>query len=598
MRVLVTGSHGYIGSVLAPELLHGRARRHRARHVLLRGVRLRRDLAPIPTVRRDVRDVTPADLEGFDAVVHLAALSNDPIGDLNEQWTYDINLDATLARRARGKGGGRRAGSSSRRRARCTAHRGRRRPARRGRPAAPADRLRGVQGAGRGGPRRTRRRRLRRRVDAERDRLRRLAATAARHRPQQPRRLGAHDRAHPAALRRHVVAPAHPRPRSLARRRSRCSRRRTSSCAGEAFNVGSAEQNYLVRDLAGVLAEVTGCEIELAGDASPDPRSYRVDFSKLAGAFPDSRSSGTRVAAPRSSSTPIGRSAHHGALRGPALRAPPAAPPPPRRAACSRRASLAAPAHARRPCGSSRPHRGRGRRGARAPRGRAGYFARAWCRDELAAAGLDGRAGPGEHLANSTRAGTLRGHALPDAPHEEAKLVRCIRGAIFDVVRRPPSRSPRTSVARGPAGRGQRSRALRPGGVRARLPDARRRLRRLYMISPVRPGGVVGRALGRSRVRRSSGRPPRSGRSASATARGRTTGRRPPDRRGGALLEQRVAAASRSPRTAARTRRDVDKSCCRREAQQPEERSSRLEPPPTIGRGRAGRAAARRTATR
>ena len=56
--------------------------------------------------------------------------------------------------------------------------------------------------------------------------------------------------------------------------------------AGEAFNVGSADQNYLVRDLAEVLAGVTGCEVEFASDASPDPRSYRVDFSKLARAFP------------------------------------------------------------------------------------------------------------------------------------------------------------------------------------------------------------------------------------------------------------------------------------------------------------------------
>ena len=56
--------------------------------------------------------------------------------------------------------------------------------------------------------------------------------------------------------------------------------------AGEAFNVGSADQNYLVRDLAEVLADVTGCEVEFATDASPDPRSYRVDFSKLARAFP------------------------------------------------------------------------------------------------------------------------------------------------------------------------------------------------------------------------------------------------------------------------------------------------------------------------
>jgi nucleoside-diphosphate-sugar epimerase len=56
---------------------------------------------------------------------------------------------------------------------------------------------------------------------------------------------------------------------------------------GRAFNVGSDEQNYLVRDLAGMLAAVTGCDVELAGDASPDPRSYRVDFAALAAAFPD-----------------------------------------------------------------------------------------------------------------------------------------------------------------------------------------------------------------------------------------------------------------------------------------------------------------------
>src|SRR5205823_8220338 len=43
-----------------------------------------------------VRDFTPAELAGFDAVVHLAALSNDPLGDLNPNWTYDVNLEGTL----------------------------------------------------------------------------------------------------------------------------------------------------------------------------------------------------------------------------------------------------------------------------------------------------------------------------------------------------------------------------------------------------------------------------------------------------------------------------------------------------------------------
>ena len=56
---------------------------------------------------------------------------------------------------------------------------------------------------------------------------------------------------------------------------------------GEAFNVGTDEQNYLVRELAEVLAQVTGCEIEIAEGSSADSRSYRVAFSKLARTFPD-----------------------------------------------------------------------------------------------------------------------------------------------------------------------------------------------------------------------------------------------------------------------------------------------------------------------
>ena len=49
------------------------------------------DAGPEPAMQLDVRDVTPSSLEGFDAIVHLAALSNDPLGDLNSGWTYEIN---------------------------------------------------------------------------------------------------------------------------------------------------------------------------------------------------------------------------------------------------------------------------------------------------------------------------------------------------------------------------------------------------------------------------------------------------------------------------------------------------------------------------
>ena len=70
-------------------------------------------LGPTPTdppgLRIDLRDVTAADLEGFDAVIHLAALSNDPLGHLAPEITYDINHAASvrLARLAKQAGVGR-----------------------------------------------------------------------------------------------------------------------------------------------------------------------------------------------------------------------------------------------------------------------------------------------------------------------------------------------------------------------------------------------------------------------------------------------------------------------------------------------------------
>jgi len=62
-----------------------------------------------------------------------------------------------------------------------------------------------------------------------------------------------------------------------------------------------------------------------------------------------------------------------------------------------------------------------------------GSFARTWCRDELAAHGLVNEVAQCS-ISRNTRAGTLRGMHFQNSPHEEAKLVRCTRGAIFDVI--------------------------------------------------------------------------------------------------------------------------------------------------------------------
>jgi nucleoside-diphosphate-sugar epimerase len=96
MRILLTGHKGYIGAVAGPVL---RSAGHDVTGLdtdLFAGC----DFGQAATwgfeVRKDIRNLTKADLEGFDAVVHLAALSNDPLGNLNADLTYDINHRASV----------------------------------------------------------------------------------------------------------------------------------------------------------------------------------------------------------------------------------------------------------------------------------------------------------------------------------------------------------------------------------------------------------------------------------------------------------------------------------------------------------------------
>ena len=109
LRILLTGHNGYIGAVLAPMLTAAGHDVTGLDSYWFEDCELYPCAESFKTVRLDIRHVTAAELEGFDAVVHLAALCNDPLGDLNPACTESINYRATerLARLAREAGVGR-----------------------------------------------------------------------------------------------------------------------------------------------------------------------------------------------------------------------------------------------------------------------------------------------------------------------------------------------------------------------------------------------------------------------------------------------------------------------------------------------------------
>ena len=282
LRVLVTGHGGYVGAVTTA-VLADRGHVVAGLDALYYGGC---DLgAPADDGQpRDVRDVRPADVEGFDAVVHLAGLSNDPLGDLDPGLTRRINVEGSLrlAEASRAAGVSRFVFASS-----CSMYgAGSDRPLDESAPLAPLTAYAASK------------------VEVERGLLELAGDDFSPVLMRNATVHGVSPRLRVDLVLNNLVAWAHTtgkvrilsdgtpwRPlvhvRDVAAATACLLEAPREAVHAEAFNVGRDADNHRVSELAEIARDaIPGSEIEFAGSGEPDARSYRVDFGKLARAFP------------------------------------------------------------------------------------------------------------------------------------------------------------------------------------------------------------------------------------------------------------------------------------------------------------------------